>query len=118
VLTPSATVIVRARIQATDPREFQIVSGHPQLVEFFTYDTPASRSMAPIMNTLENRYLDQIGFVYLDLEDPANSMFKSMLKGRVAPFFYLLDSQGVLIQEWQGFVPLESFEAAFATLGR
>jgi thiol-disulfide isomerase/thioredoxin len=109
---------VRARIKATDPRTFQLISGRPQLVEFFSFDNPTSRSMAPVVHALEDRYGEQIGFVYLDLDDPANSLYKSMLKGRIAPFFYLIDGQGVLIQEWQGRVPAEAFESAFAGLGR
>lgn len=118
-LTPSSTPsVVRARIQATDPRSFQVISGQPQLVEFFTYDTPVSKSMAPVVHGLEDRYKDRIRFIYLDLDDPANSLYKSMLKGKLPPFFYLLDAQGVLIQEWQGYVPIDKFESAFAAIGR
>ena len=74
--------------------------------------------MAPVVHSLEDRYEDRIRFVYLDLEDPANSLFESMLKGRMAPFFYLLDGQGVILQEWQGYVPVEEFEKAFASIGQ
>ncbi len=70
------------------------------------------------MNGLEDRYKDRIGFVYLDLDDPANSLFKALLKGRLPPFFYLVDAQGNLLQEWQGYVPIDVFENAFASIGR
>jgi len=73
--------------------------------------------MAPVMHALEDRYKERINFIYLDIDDPANSLFKSLIRGRIDPFFFLLDGQGVVLEQWQGFVPAEEFEAAFAAIG-
>lgn len=123
--TPAPTVaasptvtqgVVRTRIQASDPRSFQVVSGQPQLVEFFAYWSNTSRSMAPVVHALEDRYGERIRFVYLDIDDPQNSLFKSLINDRLPPLFYLLDGQGNVLAEWQGFVPAAEFESAFASL--
>jgi thiol-disulfide isomerase/thioredoxin len=87
-------------------------------VEFFTFESPVSRSMAPVVHVLEDRYGDRVNFVYLDLDDPANSLFKSMLKGKMPPFFYLLDSQGTILEEWQGLVPIETLDNALKSIGQ
>ena len=113
-LTPG---VVRTRLRATDPRTFQIVSGQHQLVEFFAFWDPVSRSMAPVMHGLEDRYKDRIRFVYLDIEDPANSLFKSLIGSRLPPLFFLLDGQGNILQEWRGYVTTEDFERTFSTIG-
>jgi len=108
---------VRTRLQATDPRTFEVISGQNQLVEFFSFSSPTSKSMAPVMYSLEDRYQDQIRFVYLDIDDPANSFFKSLIGSRPMPLFFLLDGQGNVIKEWVGYVSAEEFESVFATLG-
>jgi thiol-disulfide isomerase/thioredoxin len=113
-LTPG---VVRTRLRATDPRTFQIVSGQHQLVEFFAFWDPVSRSMAPVVHGLEDRYKDRIRFVYLDIDDPANSLFKSLIGSRLPPLFFLLDGQGNILQEWRGYVTTEDFERAFSTIG-
>ncbi|MGW8250277.1 MAG: TlpA family protein disulfide reductase, partial [Anaerolineales bacterium] len=95
---------------------FQLVAGQPQLVEFFAYWDPVSQGMAPIVHVLEDRYQDRIRFVYLDIEDPANSLFKTLIGNRLPPMFFLLDSQGNVVEQWQGRVPAEDFEQVFATL--
>ena len=109
--------LVRTRLQATDPRTFEVVSGQNQLVEFFSFSSPTSKSMAPVMYSLEDRYQDQIRFVYLDIDDPANSFYKSLIGSRPMPLFFLLDGQGNVIKEWVGYVSAEEFESVFATLG-
>lgn len=119
VSSPTPTQgLVRTRLQATDPRTFEIISGQNQLVEFFAFWSPTSRSMAPIMYSLEDRYQDQIRFVYLDIDDPANSLFKSLIGSRMPPLFFLLDGQGNVVKEWSGYVSATEFESAFATLGQ
>ncbi len=109
--------VVRTRLQATDPRTFEVISGQNQLVEFFSFSSPTSKSMAPVMYNLEDRYQDQIRFVYLDIDDPANSFYKSLMGSRPMPLFFLLDGQGNVIKEWVGYVSAEEFESVFATLG-
>ncbi len=117
-LTPTPTPgVVRTRLRATDPRTFQIVSGQPQLVEFFAFWDPVSRSMAPVVHGLEDRYKDRMRFVYLDIDDPANSLFKSLIGSRLPPLFFLLDGQGNVLQEWRGYVTSEELERAFSTIG-
>ena len=107
---------MRTRIQTSDPRSFQVVSGQPQLVEFFAYWSNTSRSMAPVVHALEDRYGERIRFVYLDIDDPQNSLFKSLINDRLPPLFYLLDGQGNVLAEWQGQVSVTEFESAFAAL--
>jgi thiol-disulfide isomerase/thioredoxin len=114
---PSVTPgIVRTRIRATDPRSFEIVSGQRQLVEFFAYWSKTSQSMAPVIHALEDRYDERIRFVYLDIDDPQNNLFKSLIDDRLPPLFYLLDGQGNVLGEWQGIVPAAEFESAFANV--
>lgn len=115
--TPTITPgVVRSRIQATDPRMFQIASGQPQLVMFFANWSKESSSVAPVINALQNRYKDRILFTFLDIEDPGNSLFKALIGSRV-PLFFLLDAQGNVLNEWQGVVPAADFEAAFNAAG-
>jgi thioredoxin-like negative regulator of GroEL len=108
--------VVRSRIQATDPRTFQIVSGQNQLVMFYANWSNESNSMAPVINSLADRYKDRILFTFLDIEDPANSLFKILLGDRL-PRFFLLDAQGNVLKEWQGIVPAIDFEQVFNTTG-
>jgi thiol-disulfide isomerase/thioredoxin len=117
--TPTATLtpgVVRTGLIATDPEDFSIVSGEVQLVEFFAYWSPLCVSMAPMMNSLEDKYQDQINFVYLDIDDPANSLFKTLLADRLPPVFYLLDGEGTILAELKGQVTVEEFEALFASV--
>jgi hypothetical protein len=69
--------------------------------------------MAPIVHGLEVEYTDQINFVYLDIDDPANEQFKQALGYRVQPHFYLLDGSGEIIQQWLGNVSAADFKASF-----
>jgi thiol-disulfide isomerase/thioredoxin len=108
--------LVRTRLQATDPRTFEIISGQYQLVEFFAFWSTISKSMAPVVYSLEDRYQDQIRFVYLDIDDPANSLFRSLIGSRLPPLFFLLDGQGNVVKEWVGYVSAEEFESVFASL--
>jgi thiol-disulfide isomerase/thioredoxin len=115
-VTPSATPtlgLMQTKLVATDPRTFQIASGEFQLVEFFAFWSPESQSMAPVMRVLEQRQEDRLRFVYLDIDDPANGLFKSLLNNRLPPVFFLLDGAGNVLHEWQGPVELEEFEAVF-----
>ncbi len=104
---------VETQIRATDPRDFSITSGEIQLVEFFAFWSPISVSMAPPMNYLEKKYKDQINFIYLDIDDPANSLFTALLGDRLPPVFFLLDGDGVILSELRGRVTVEEFESLF-----
>jgi thiol-disulfide isomerase/thioredoxin len=118
-LTPTVTPtlgLLRTELVATDPQSFRIVSGEFQLVEFFAFWSPECQSMAPVMNVLEQRYDDRLRFIYLDIDDPANSLFKTLLNNRLPPVFFLLDGEGKILHEWQGYVELEAFETAIAEL--
>jgi hypothetical protein len=69
--------------------------------------------MAPIVHGLEAEYFDKINFVYLDIDDPANDNFKQLLGFRYQPQFFLIDSDGNIIQQWVGAVPETDFRTAF-----
>lgn len=69
--------------------------------------------MAPIVHGLEADYFEQINFVYLDVDDPANEVFKQALGYRVQPHFFLLDENGEIIQQWVGRVSQADFTTAF-----
>lgn len=72
--------------------------------------------MAPVMNNLEERYNERVLFSFLDIDDPANSLFKTLLGERVPPVFFLLDADGNYLTDWQGYIAIEEFETAFAAL--
>lgn len=69
--------------------------------------------MAPIVHGLEAEYVGQIKFVYLDIDDPANEIFKQQLSFRYQPQFFLLDSNGNIIQQWVGAIAEGDFRASF-----
>jgi hypothetical protein len=74
--------------------------------------------MAPIVHGLESQYADQMNFVYLDIDDPANDSFKEALGYRYQPHIFVLDEQGNILNQWVGPVSeqdlVEAFEAALA----
>ncbi len=108
--------VVRTQLKASDPTEFSLTAGETQLVEFFAFWSPISQSMAPVMYILEDRYQNRIHFFYLDIDDPANNLYKTLLGDRLPPVFFLLDGEGNVLHEWQGYIKAEDFEASFATL--
>ncbi len=65
--------------------------------------------MTPIVHGLEDRYKDQIRFVYLDVDDPATEPFKRALGYFYQPEYYLIGPDGEVLQAWFGFVPPEAF---------
>ena len=105
--------LVQTALRATNPEDFVLASGGMQLVEFFAFWSPTSKSMAPLMYSLEEKYQGRILFSYLDVDDPANSLYKTLLGDRLPPVFFLLDSQGTVLAEFQGYVKPEEFESAF-----
>jgi thiol-disulfide isomerase/thioredoxin len=109
--TPTITPVdVSTRLTATDPDTFMLVAGRVQLVEFFAFWSPISKSMAPVVHRLENKYETQLQFVYLDIDDPANNLFAVLMGERLPPVFYLLDEQGEVLGEWEGYMPYEQFD--------
>jgi nitrogen regulatory protein PII-like uncharacterized protein len=66
--------------------------------------------MAPVINALEAKYHDRMNFIYLDIDDSANIIFKQTLDYQFAPHFFLLDGQGNIIKEWTGFMKVEDLE--------
>jgi len=108
--------LVRTQLVASNPKEFRIASGEVQLVELFAFWSPVSKSMSPVMNVLEEKYKDRIHFVYLDIDDPSNGVFKSLLSDRLPPVFFLLDGEGNVVHEWEGLVSTKDFEAVFDTV--
>lgn len=69
--------------------------------------------MAPIVHGLEADWSDRIVFSYLDIDDPNTQSFKTALKYRVQPHYFLLDAQGNIVKQWLGSVKAEEFVAAF-----
>ena len=108
-ITPT---LVRIRFTPTNPKFFTLVAGSPQLIVLYADWSPESNSIAPVINGLESRYSGQVNFVYLDLEDPANSLLKVLAEPRVPPIIFLLDGQGNILNYWRGLVePLELEQA-------
>ena len=68
--------------------------------------------MAPVVHGLEARYSDRIDFVYLDIDDPRSTPFKSRLGYLVQPHTFMLDGQGEIQQQWLGMVSEADLEAA------
>lgn len=119
VETPTPTLsptVVRTVFQASDPADFKLVSGRYQLITFYATWAPDSDVMAPVIYNLEGRYGDRIAFVYLNLDDPANSIFKEMLSWRLPPAFYLLDAQGRVVDSWLGRVSLAELDSVLRTI--
>lgn len=70
--------------------------------------------MAPIVHGLEVEYHEEIEFVYLDIDDPANDQFKQELGFRYQPHFILVDGAGNILDQWLGPVSAEDFREAFS----
>ena len=104
--------IVRTEIQVSDPKGFQVVSGKVQFMEIFAYWSPVSKSMAPVINMLADRYGDRINFVFLDIDAPENGLYKQLLGNRLPPIFFLIDPQGGILKVWEGYVQQVDLENA------
>ena len=88
-------------------------AGHPQLVEFFAYWCTTCRFMRPTVHQLEADYWGKLDFVYLDIDNPANSEAKDEFGFVAQPLFVLLDADGNELQRWYGVVNEEEFRTAF-----
>jgi thioredoxin-like negative regulator of GroEL len=69
--------------------------------------------MAPVVHGLEAEYSSRMDFVYLDIDNSDNNLFKQTLGFRYQPHFFLLDEQGKILQQWLGAVPEGDLRAAF-----
>lgn len=56
------------------------------------------------MHGLEAEYYDRVGFVYLDIDDPATEDLKRELGYRVQPHIFLLDANGNIVAQYVGAV--------------
>ena len=115
--TPTRTPLpvppwVSVQLHATDPRTVQLAAGKPQLIEFFAFWSGPSLAMAPVVHGIEKEYTGRVGFVFLDIDDPATDIFKQQLHYRVEPHFFLLDAHGKVLQQWVGYVTVEQFRQA------
>ena len=64
------------------------------------------------MHGLEAEWGGEVDFVYLDIDDPATEPFKRQLGYRVQPHMFLVDGDGLVLQQWLGFVDAATLEAA------
>ena len=115
--TPTRTPLpvppwVSVQLHATDPRTVQLAAGKPQLIEFFAFWSGPCLAMAPVVQGIENEYTGRVGFVFLDIDDPATDIFKQQLHYRMEPHFFLLDANGKVLQQWVGYVTVEQFRQA------
>ncbi len=72
--------------------------------------------MKPVVHGLEDQHRDRIGFVYLDIDDPATRPLKDALGFKSQPYFVLVDGGGATVASWRGRTDAAEFEAAFAAL--
>ncbi len=68
------------------------------------------------MHGLELEYYDRINFVYLDIDDPANDNFESILDFRYQPQVFILGGDGQVLYQWIGAPSSEEMVAAFETV--
>jgi thiol-disulfide isomerase/thioredoxin len=104
---------VSSNLRATDPSTVKLASGRVQLIWFFAFWDGPSQAMAPLVHGLEDQYESHMNFVYLDIDDPDNETFQEALGYRTQPHFFLLDPNGVVLLQWQGYVSVEEFRRAF-----
>ena len=72
--------------------------------------------MAPVVHGLARDYAGKIGFVYLDVDDPAVTPLKKELRFRAQPHLLLLDPDGKVVKQWVGLVAKKNLTAAFDAL--
>ena len=71
--------------------------------------------MAPMVHGLEAEYYGRVKFSYLERDDPGNQDLIRQLGIAYQPEFYLVDSNGVVLERMVGFVSEETFRTLFAT---
>ena len=80
---------------------------------FFAFWSGPSQAMAPLIHALDDQYTEQMNFIYLDIDDPGNDFFKKDLGFRKEPQFFLLDKEGMILEQWTGYVSMGDFNEAF-----
>lgn len=65
------------------------------------------------MHGLAREWEDRIRFIYLDIDDPRNDVFKADLGYYVQPHIFLLDGNGAVVHQWLGLVDRADLEPAF-----
>lgn len=110
--TPTQTPVpppawISSKLVATDPNDVILASGKVQLIQFFAFWCGPCQAMAPLVQGLEDRYQDQVKFIYLDIDDPDTADLKEQLGYQSQPHFFLLDEYGIILEQWLGAVPVD-----------
>lgn len=106
------TPIIYTKMVASNPATVKLASGTPQFIELFAFWCPICRSMAPVVNVLEQKYSGRVRFIYLDIDNPANDVIKQTLGFKSPPQFFLIGGQGNVLNQWEGYVIEADLEAA------
>jgi len=107
---------IASDIEASDPASVELSSGRYQFIEFFAYWCGTCLALAPEIHTLETHYGDKINFIYLDIDDPENDIFKQQLHYQQQPQFYLLDREGNVVRQWLGSVAFDELVSTFESI--
>ena len=107
---------IASEIEASDPASVELSSGSYQFIEFFAYWCGTCLALAPEIHTLQTHYGEEVNFIYLDIDDPANDIFKQQLHYQHQPQFYLLDREGNVVRQWLGTVTFEELVSAFESI--
>ncbi len=65
-----------------------------------------------MVHGLEADYVNQVNFIYLDIDDSRTDRFKRELGYVYQPHLFLLDDQGNVITQWLGIVEKDVLEEA------
>lgn len=112
-------------LRATAPGRVNLASGEIQLVEFFAFWCTRCQQMAPVVHGLENKYGEDIRFIYLDIDDPDTLELQQAVhyQYRLRPYIMLLDGNGEVITDesgnkyiWIGVFPGESLDLALMNI--
>lgn len=68
----------------------------------------------PIVHRLEDKYADQIDFVYLNIDNQDTLAARQQFDIVARSQYVLIDAQGNIIQKWFGFIDEAQVDAALA----
>jgi thiol-disulfide isomerase/thioredoxin len=105
--TPGATptVSLQTDLLATDPSTVKLAAGKPQLIVFFAYWDGNSRIMMPALLSLQDEFVTEVNFIFLDIDDPATAQLKRVLYFNyydVLPQYFFLGPEGKILRKWRG----------------